>query len=111
MQKSLGKYLVPLAAAAVFALATSAAKAAPVTAADLAGKRICWDTGTASSYGAGGHYSSDFSGEGTWSIAPGGVHIHTASYDYRATMQKLPNGTFTAAIVGTEIKSTGKYCN
>jgi hypothetical protein len=111
MQRHFGKYLVPLAAAAVFALAASAANAAPVTAGDLAGKRICWDTGSASNYGAGGHYSSDFSGQGTWSIVAGGVHIHTASYDYRATMQKLPNGTFTAAIIGTDIKSSGKYCN
>jgi hypothetical protein len=105
------KYLAPLAAAAVVCFVATAAQAAPVTAADLAGKRICWNTGSASNYGAGGHYSSDFSGQGTWAIAPGGVHIHTASYDYRAIMQKLPDGSFTAAIVGTDIKSTGKYCN
>jgi hypothetical protein len=105
------KHFAPLAAAAVLSFVATAAQAAPVTAADLSGKRICWNTGSASNYGAGGHYSSDFSGQGTWAIVAGGVHIHTSSYDYRATMQKLPDGTFTAAIIGTDIKSTGKYCN
>jgi hypothetical protein len=104
-------YLLPLGAAAVFSIACCAgALAAPVTAADLSGKKICWDSGQASTYGSGGHYSSGFAGEGTWAIAAGGVHIHTSRYDYLAHMQKLPNGVFAAAIVGTDIKSTGKYC-
>jgi len=89
----------------------SAALAAPVTSADLSGKKICWNNGSVSSYGAGGRYSNNMTGEGTWSMAGGGVHIHTDRYDYVAIMQKSADGTFQAEIAAANIKSTGKYCH
>ena len=100
-----------LGAASLLSLAFfSAASAAPVTSADLSGRKICWDNGSASSYGGGGKYSNSLSGEGTWTITGGGVHIHTDRYDYVAAIQKLPDGTFQAVVIGAGIKSTGKYC-
>jgi hypothetical protein len=105
------RYLSPLGAAWVVALAfCSAALAAPATSADLSGKKICWNNGSVSSYGHGGKYSNNMSGEGTWAVSGGGVHIHTDRYDYLAHVQKLPDGTFQASIVGTDVKTTGKYC-
>jgi hypothetical protein len=105
------KCFAVIGAASAFGLIlVSAAAAAPATSADLAGKKICWDNGSASSYGAGGHYSNNMTGEGTWSVGGGGLHIHTDRYDYMAKVDKLPDGSFTAIILGAGIKSTGKYC-
>ncbi|MGO9703076.1 MAG: hypothetical protein ACLPX7_27900 [Xanthobacteraceae bacterium] len=105
------KYLSPLSVASVLSVALySAALAAPVTSADLSGKKICWNNGSVSSYGSGGKYSNNMTGNGTWSMAGGGVHIHTDRYDYVAAMQKSPDGTFQAVIAAANIKSTGKYC-
>lgn len=98
-----------LGAASLLSL-VSVAQAAPVTAADLSGKSICWDNGSASAHRHGGKYSNNMNGEGTWSMTAGGVHIHTDRYDYVATIQKLPDGTFTAVIPAAGITSTGKYC-
>ena len=98
-------------AAAVLSLASlSIANAAPVTSADLSGKKICWNNGSVSSYGRGGKYSNNMTGDGTWSMAGGGVHIHTDRYDYVAAMQKSADGTFHAEITAANIKTTGKYC-
>jgi hypothetical protein len=103
------KYLSPFAVASLLSLAFfSHALAAPVTSADLSGKKICWDNGSASNYGPGGKYSNNLSGNG---VTAGRVHIHTDRYDYVAAIQKLPGGTFQAVIIGADIKSTGKYCN
>jgi hypothetical protein len=105
------KYLSPLGAASVLSLALSyPAFAAPMTSVDLSGKTICWDNGSASTYGHGGKYSNTLIGEGTWSITADGVQIHTALYSYVANVQKLPDGTFHAVVVGRGIESTGKYC-
>ena len=106
------RFLSLSAAAAVLSLASlSIADAAPVTSADLSGKKICWNDGSVSSYGRGGKYSNNMTGDGTWSMAGGGVHIHTDRYDYVAAMQKSPDGTFQAEIAAANIKSTGKYCH
>jgi len=105
------RHLLSLSAATVLSLAlVSAAPAAPVRSADLSGKSICWDNGSKSSYGAGGKYSNNMSGEGTWSMTAGGVHIHTDRYDYVASIQKLPDGTFHAEVPSANIKTTGGYC-
>jgi len=105
------KYLGSLAAAsALFVLALSVALAAAVSRADLAGKKICWSNGSVSSYGAGGKYSNTMSGDGTWSVGSGGVHIHTDRYDYMADIQKLRDGSFEATVIGYGITSTGRYC-
>jgi hypothetical protein len=105
------RYLLPLCAGSVLSFAYfSAALAAPVNSADLSGKKICWNNGSVSSYGKGGKYANNMSGEGTWSLTAGGVHIHTDRYDYVASMQKLPDGTFQAVVAAANIKTTGKYC-
>jgi hypothetical protein len=103
--------LLSLTAASMLSLAVvSAALAAPVSSADLSGRSICWDNGSVSSYGAGGTYSNSMSGHGTWSMTGGGVHIHTDRYDYVASVQKLPDGTFHAVVPAASINATGKYC-
>jgi hypothetical protein len=105
------RYFSRFVATYVFSLVLySAALAAPVTAADLSGKKICWDNGSASSYRAGGKYANNMSGEGTWAVTAGGVHIHTDRYDYVASIQKLGDGTFSATVATAGIKSAGKYC-
>jgi hypothetical protein len=105
------KYLSPLGVAFVLSVALySAALAAPVTSADLSGKKICWNNGSVSSYGRGGKYSNNMTGDGTWSMAGGGVHIHTDRYDYVAAMQKSADGTFHAEVAAAHITTTGKYC-
>jgi hypothetical protein len=104
-------HLFTLTAAATLSVVfVSAALAAPVSSADLSGRSICWDNGSASSYGAGGAYSNSMSGHGTWSMSGGGVHIHTDRYDYVASVQKLPDGTFHAVVPVAGINANGKYC-
>jgi len=115
MRNYLSKYLAPLVAASAVIAWLSAASAAAVTKADFAGKKICWNSGSStstSSYGAGGEYSSSVTGTGTWSMSGSGLHIHTNQYDYVATIQKTPGGTFEADIAGPSghLKATGKYC-
>lgn len=105
------RHLLTAGAAAVLSLAAlSPALAAPVTAADLAGRRICWDNGSVSSYGPGGRYSNNMSGDGTWSLTGAGLHIHTDRYDYVAHVQKLPDGSFHAEVAAANINTSGKYC-
>jgi hypothetical protein len=106
------RYLLPLSAACALSLAmVSAAAASPATAADLSGRKICWDSGSVSSYGPGGTYSNNMSGHGTWAVTGGGVHIHTDRYDYVANVQKLPDGSFHASVPAAGINTSGKYCN
>jgi len=102
---------LPLSAACAFSLAlVSAAPAAAVTAADLSGRKICWDNGSISSYGPGGKYSNNISGEGTWAMTGAGLHIHTDRYDYVANVQKLPDGSFHASVPAGGVDTSGKYC-
>jgi hypothetical protein len=54
----------------------SPATAAPATAADLEGRKIC--CGNISSFMPGGKYSSPAIGEGTWSMTAQGVELHTS---------------------------------
>jgi hypothetical protein len=104
------RHLLRLSAASALSFVVlSSASAAPVTAADFSGKKICWDNGSTSIYGPGGKYSNTISGQGTWAAAAGGIHVHTDRYDYVAAIQKLPGGTFEAVVSG--MKTTGKYCN
>jgi hypothetical protein len=103
--------LAPGAASALYLAVFSPALATPVTSADLSGKKICWDNGSASNYGHGGKYSNNVSGHGTWSLTSSGVRVHTDRYDYVASIQKMPDGTFHAVVLGAGMKSSGKYCN
>jgi len=104
--------LLPLITASAVIAGLSAASAAAVTSADFSGKKICWDNGSTSSYGAGGKYSNNMTGDGTWSVAGSALHVHTDKYDYVAAIQKAPDGTFHADIAGPSghVKASGKYC-
>ena len=105
------KLLSQLAAASVVSLGLlSGVQAAGVSAADFAGKKICWDNGSASTYAPGGKYSNNISGEGTWAWTAGGLSIHTDKYDYVATVQKMADGSFHAEISAAGMTTIGKYC-
>jgi hypothetical protein len=111
------KYL-PLFIGGLWATAlasVSAALAAPVTAADLTGKKICWDNGNVSTFLPGGKFSSNRSGNGTWAMTAGGVETHTEHWSgVSANFEKMPDGTFQQTGSGKSGKPwilTGRYCN
>jgi len=93
-------------------LFSTQAMAGPVTKADLAGKKFCYNDGGAETYFADGKYLSTHDGEGTWEITDKGVQIVTNQISGVADMQKLPDGTFTATwIVDGKPKTwIGHYC-
>jgi hypothetical protein len=84
----------------------SPAMATPATAADLEGRKICWDNRNISSFMPGGKYSSPAIGDGTWSMTAQGVEIHTSYMSVILDIDKLPDGTFKSKIE----KASGKYC-
>jgi hypothetical protein len=98
---------------AVSLLLLPPAMAAPVTNADLSGKKFCWNDGGRETYRADGKYSSTHDGEGTWVVTPKGVQINTNQIRGLADIQKLSDGTFTATwIVNDKPKTwTGRYCD
>jgi hypothetical protein len=101
------KYNLCLGLACVFALALpSSAMASPVTKKDISGKKICWANNNISTFRPGGHYSSPLAGEGTWSMAPGGVALNTPIFVGLLDIDKQPDGTFNSAREG----GIGKYC-
>ena len=89
------------------------ALAAPVTKADLAGKKFCYMDGGTETYYADGKYLSSNDGTGTWAITDKGVEITTNQITGLADMQKLPDGTITSTwIVDGKPKTwTGHYCD
>jgi len=94
-------------AACLFSLAPySSATANPVTAKDLAGKKICWSNGNVSTFGAGGKYSSPIVGEGTWTMTSVGVQLRTTGFVGILDIDKQPDGTFKSILE----KSNGSYC-
>jgi hypothetical protein len=85
-----------------------------VTSADLSGKKICWSSGIISTYGAGGKFSSNRSGEGTWSVTAAGVEVNASNGSGHSNIEKMPDGSFKATYVnkkGLEIPTFGKVCN
>jgi hypothetical protein len=90
----------------------SPALAAPVTDADLSGKKFCWNDGGTENYDADGKYHSTHDGTGTWVVTPAGVQISTNQISGLADMQKLPDGSFTATwmVDGKPKTWTGRYC-
>ena len=102
----IAKVLLSPFAGLAFAAALPSAMAAPATAADLEGKKICWDSGNISSFMPGGKYSSPAIGDGTWSLTAQGVEIHTSYLSAILDIDKLPNGTFKSNLE----KSAGRYC-
>ena len=103
-----------LAASIAFALSgLPVAMAAPVSAADLAGKKICWNSGTEATFGPGGKYSSNTVGVGTWKVTSNGVSIRTSTTNGYNDIQKEPDGTFSlrkAGRGGLAMIFTGKVC-
>jgi hypothetical protein len=95
----------------VLSLASSA-MATPVSKADLAGKKFCWNDGGTENYYADGRYSSTHDGEGTWVVTDKGVQISTNTISGLADMQKLPDGTVTATwqVDGKPKTWTGHLC-
>ncbi len=97
---------------ALIILASPPAAAAPVTNADLAGKKFCYMDGGTEVYYADGKYVSSNDGTGTWTITDKGVQITTNQITGLADMQRLPDGTFTATWIvdGKSQTWTGHYC-
>ena len=95
-----------------------AARADPVTPADLAGKTICWESASfgpsKSFFSEGGEYSSTALraagfGKGTWAVTSAGVWIGIKTGHFVDDMEKRNDGTFVSS---TRFgKSTGKVCN
>jgi hypothetical protein len=103
--------------ALAFAISVSlqcGANAAPVTAADLSGKKICWATGSIATYSPGGRYSSTAAGSGTWEVTSIGVQLKTDRFNSLLTMEKDADGSFKTSFTnkkGLVIETIGKVCN
>jgi hypothetical protein len=81
---------------AVFVLDQSVyASAAPVTDADLRGKKICWNTGFTSSYNKDGSFDGNRSGHGTWRLN-GDVLTVSAEHGSGASNISKDEAPFTA---------------
>ena len=101
------KLLLSLATGSTLAsVMLSPAMATPATAADLEGRKICWDSGNISSFMPGGKYSSPVIGDGTWSMTAHGVELHTPALSAILDIDKLPDGTFKSKLEN----AAGKYC-
>ena len=76
------------------------ALAAPVTAADLQGKKICWSDGGTPTYGENGAYDERGFGHGTWSLAEVGLRW---SRPTASTLLRSPRtmGAFIFSAVST----------
>jgi hypothetical protein len=92
-------------------LLLSPAIARPVTSADLSGKKICWNNGDVETYYAGGKFSSNGGGDGTWAVSVVGVVVK-ANWNWVENLEKLADGTFTSAVsAGDQTQHfTGHYC-
>jgi hypothetical protein len=93
-----------------------AALAAPVTKADLAGKKICWSDGGTPTYAKNGAYDEPTFGHGAWKLKGGKLSVVTNNGNYTGTITK-ENDTFHISghmMVGgstKDIDSSGKYCD
>ena len=85
------------------------ALAAPVTDADLRGKKICWySKGVNNSYGKDGSLESNLLGHGTWRLV-GDKLTETGLHVYTFTITK-EGATFH--MINPEIGDVfGRYCN
>ena len=106
-----------IAFAGALAMATAfpfAAVARPVTAADLSGKRICWNDGDRQSYQHSGKFSSTRWGHGSWRVTAHGVQIHAHPGGNGLMDIRLRHGAFSLTSYsnrnGLKHVSTGKYC-
>jgi len=107
---------IPLFTLAVLCAATlgvsMAALAAPVTNADLQGKKICWSDGGTPTYGKNGAYDEPGFGHGTWSLTGGRLTVAANNGEYTGAITK-DNGRFhiSGRINGAVLDAWGKYCD
>lgn len=80
---------IGIALMALFDTAALSDEGRPVAAADIAGKKICWNNGRSATFAANGQYTNDRNQHSTWSIAQGGI-LHIGN-DYTETIV-LPDG-------------------
>jgi hypothetical protein len=92
--------------AAAMPLIIASAFSAPVTSADLSGKKICWDYGLVSTFFPGGKYYANMAGNGTWRVTSVGVEIRAEHYNGIYDIDKQPDGTLKSATK----HSSARYC-
>jgi hypothetical protein len=85
---------------------SAAAFAEPVTEADLAGKKICWDNGGIATYGKDGSYESNVNGHGTWRLV-GDKLTEQGGGGYTFTITKKGDILHMSGVVET----SGKVCD
>lgn len=94
-------------------LVSAPADARPVTAADVAGKMICWNGGDVQAFSADGKTAqSNKFADGKWSVGADGVRIEFAGTSANVDIEIQPDGTFTfeATNGGVPQKGAGKIC-
>ena len=105
---------LPIAAFAVSILLVSSSpvQARPVTAADLAGKMICWGDGNIQAFSADGKTANRQFQDGAWSVGANGVRIDVGSGGANVDIEIQPDGTFTSEWTdsGGTHKGVGKIC-
>jgi hypothetical protein len=90
------------------------ASAAPVTDADLRGKKICWNNGAAGSYNKDGSYDSNRIGHGTWRLAGAQLTVIGSNGSVSNTITKDGSKFHEVARgsrSGKDIELWGDYCN
>jgi hypothetical protein len=108
MRKRIGAVL---SAAALIQSATALAE--PMTKADLAGKKICWNDGI-TTFGKDGSFNSTRFSDGTWSLTGDQLVMRGAHAGFTARITKQ-NGTFhvfgyVAGNPAERYGTRGKYC-
>jgi hypothetical protein len=93
-------------AVAISLVFTASAFPAPVTTADLSGKKICWDYGLISTFFPGGKYYANMAGNGAWRVTSVGVEIRAEHYNGIYDIDQQPDGTLKSATK----YSSGRYC-
>jgi hypothetical protein len=100
--------LLGLAAAAFSTLVIVSIKdaaARPVTFGDLAGKKVCWQSGTVTTYNNNGTYVKSTGSHGRWSI--GG--LNNSDYSELRSTVKAGTDTSTASIIGDQVTLTREH--
>jgi hypothetical protein len=107
-------FIIAAAMCGCVLIGSVAAIAAPVTDADLRGKKICWNTGFTSSYNKDGSFDGNRSGHGTWRLN-GDLLTVSAEHGSGASNISKDGSTFhstrRASKSGTDIDAWGSYCN
>ena len=105
-------FIIGTMACGVALTGSMAGSAAPVTAADLRGKKICWSDGGTPTYGKNGACSEKTFGDGTWRLAGGRLTVVASHGEYSGAISK-ENGSFhlSGHINGNVLEVRGKYCD